>query len=71
MWEFFWRPYRITDTSFDQRTGNSLERQLGELSRKIGTDIRPVYTSRKIRSEIKPKEEKPPIVNQECVVYHF
>ncbi|XP_068743542.1 uncharacterized protein [Montipora capricornis] len=44
---------------------------IGELSRKIGKDIHPVYTSRKIGSNIKPKESKPPIVNQQCVVYHF
>ena len=53
------------------RSANSVRRQLGELSRKIGKDIHPVYTSRKIGSNIKPKESKPPIVNQQCVVYHF
>ena len=53
------------------RSANSVPRQLGELSRKIGKDIHPVYTSRKIGSNIKPKESKPPLVNQQCVVYHF
>ena len=48
-----------------------MRRQLGELSRKIGKDIHPVYTSRKIGSNIKPKESKHPLVNQQCVVYHF
>ena len=43
----------------------------GELSRKIGKDIHPVYTSWKIGSNIKPKESKSPLVNQQCVVYHF
>ena len=43
----------------DQRSANSVQRQLGELSRKIGKDIHPVYTSRKIGSNIKPKESKP------------
>ena len=47
----------------DQRSAYSARRQLGELGRKIGIDIRPVYTSRKIRHEIKPKEKKPPIIN--------
>ena len=55
----------------DQRSANSVRRQLGEQSRKIGKDIHPVYTSRKIGSNIKPKESKPPVVNQQCVVYHF
>ena len=30
-----------------------------------------MYKSRKIGSNIKPKESKPPLVNQQCVVYHF
>ena len=34
-------------------------------------DIRPVYTSHKIGHEIKPKEKKPPIINQPHVVYHY
>lgn len=56
----------------DRRSANFVRRQLGELlSRKIGTNIHPVYTSRKIGSKIKPREQKPPIVNQQCVVYHF
>ena len=34
-------------------------------------DIRPVYTSHRIRHEIKPKEKKLPIINQPHVVYHY
>ena len=37
-------------------TRENMRGQLGELSRKIGKDIHPVYTSRKIGSNIKPKE---------------
>jgi len=55
----------------DQRSAKSARRQLGELGRKIGIDIRHVYTSRKIGHEIKPKEKKPPIINQQHVVYHY
>jgi len=40
-------------------------------NRLIGKDIHPVYTGRKIGAVIKPKESKPPIVSQACVVYHF
>ena len=54
----------------DQRSANSARRQLGELGHKIGIDIRPVYTSRKIGHKIKPKEKKPPIIYQQCFVYH-
>ena len=38
---------------------------------KIGKYIHPVYTTRKIGPNIRPKESKPLIVNQQCVVYHF
>ena len=52
-------PVRIILPFKDQRSANSVRRQLGELSRKIGKDIHPVYTSRKTGSNIKPKESKP------------
>ena len=52
-------------------SANSVRRQLGDLSRKINVDISPVYTSRKIKDEIKVRENKPPLVNQQCVVYNF
>ena len=64
-------PSRIILPFKDQRSANSVRRQLGELSCKIGKDIHPVYTTRKIGPNIRPKESKPPIVNQQCVVYHF
>ena len=62
-------PVRIILPFKDQRSANSVRRQLGELSRKIGEDIHPVYTSRKIGSNIKPKTSKPPVVNQQCVQF--
>ena len=55
----------------DQRSAHSVRRQLGELSHTSGREIHPVYTSRKIGSNVKPKESKPSVVNQQCVVYHF
>ena len=64
-------PVRIILPFKDQRSANSVRRQLGEFSRKIGKDIHPVYATRKIGASIRPKESKPPIVNQQCVVYHF
>ena len=63
-------PVRIVLSFKDQRSANSARRQLGELGRKIGIDIRPVYTNRKIGHEVKPKEKKPPIINQQRVVYY-
>ena len=61
-------PVRIVLPFKDQRSANFARRQLGEIGRKIEIDIRPVYTSRKIGHEIKPKEKKPLIINQQRVV---
>ena len=55
----------------DQRSANSARRHFGELDHKIRLDIRRVYTSRKIGHEIKPRENKPPIINQQRVVYYY
>jgi len=30
-----------------------------------------VFVSKKLEQGLKPKEAKPSIVNQQCVVYHF
>ena len=43
----------------DQRSANVVRRQLGELSRKIRKYIHPVYTTRKMGSNITPKEANP------------
>ena len=59
-------PIRIVLPFKDQKSANSVRRQLGDLSRKINVDISPVYTSRKIKDEIKVRENKPPLVNQQC-----
>ena len=41
------------------------------LSRKIGPTLQPVFVSKKLWQDLKPKEIKPSIVNKQCVVYHF
>ena len=64
-------PIRIVLPFKDQKSAKSARRQPGDLSRKISEDVSPVYTSRKIKDEIKVKEDKPPLVNQQSVVYHF
>ena len=66
--------YRIRSMLFlvlRETRWNSARRQLTELGRKIGIDTCPVYTSCKIGHEIKPKEKKPPIINQQRVVYFY
>ena len=56
-------PVRIPLPFKDQRLANKLREQLIDLSRKINTEVHPVFTSRKIKDELKAKEPKPPIVN--------
>ena len=64
-------PVRIVLPYKDQKSGNVVRKQLANLSRKINVDISPVYTSRKIKDEIKVREDKPPLMSQQCVVYSF
>ena len=64
-------PIRIVLPFKDQKSANAVRRKLGDVSRKINVDISPVFTSRKIKDEIKVTEDKPPLVNQQCAVYHF
>jgi len=64
-------PVRIVLPYKDQKSANVVRKQLADLSRKINADINPVYTSRKIKDEIKVREDKQPLVSQQCVVYSF
>ena len=53
----------------DQKSAKAVRRQLSDLIRKINAEISPVYTSRRIKDDIKVREDKPPLVNKLCVVY--
>jgi hypothetical protein len=53
----------------DQKSADSVRRQLRNLSKTIGRQILPVYTSRKIAADFPAAETKPFLVNQQCVVY--
>ena len=55
----------------DQKSANAVRHQLSDLSRKIDVVVQPVYVSKKIKGHFKPKEHKPPIVNQQNVVYYY
>ena len=46
-----------------------MRKQLKGLSLKVHTTIQPVFVSQKIEQELNVKETKPPIVNEQCVVY--
>ncbi|XP_028408834.1 uncharacterized protein LOC114531428 [Dendronephthya gigantea] len=62
---------RISLRFNDQTAANAVRKQMVDLSRKVGVRIQPVFTSRKLEQQLKPREVKAPIVNQQCVVYKF
>ena len=45
--------------------------QLNDLSQKIHKTIQPVFVSQKINQHLKLHEAKPPLVNQQSLVYQF
>ncbi|PFX13326.1 hypothetical protein AWC38_SpisGene22596 [Stylophora pistillata] len=65
------KPVRITLPFKDQKSADTVRHQLKDLGRKIGTDLQPVFTSRKIEGKLKIQEEKPALINHQCVVYTF
>ena len=64
-------PVRIPLPFKDQRSANKLREQLRDPSRKINTEVHPVFTSQKIKDELKAKGPKPPIVNQQNILSFF
>ncbi|XP_068675604.1 uncharacterized protein [Montipora foliosa] len=64
-------PVRIILPFKNQRSADVVRRQLSDLRKKINSDLRPVFTSKKIADDIKVVEAKPPLINQQCVVYKF
>jgi len=48
-----------------------LRTEIKNLSIKVPTTVQPVFVSRKIGQDLKVREIKPQIVNQQSVVYHF
>ena len=55
----------------DQVSANMVKRQMRDLSSKIGIDVQPIYSSKKLEQDLKVNEIKPRIVNQHSVVYCF
>ena len=53
------------------RSAISRRRQLSDLAKKINSNLRPVFTSKKIADEIEVTESKPPLINEQCVVYEY
>ena len=48
-----------------------VRRRLGDLGTKINQQLLPLFTSKKIADHLKVTEEKPPLINQQSVVYEF
>ena len=62
---------RISLPFENQVSANAVRRQLRDLINKIGPTLQPLFVSKKFEQDLKAKEAKPSIVNQQCVVYHF
>ena len=60
------KPIRIVLPFKDQRSADALRRNLNDLNKKIGSDLQPVFTSRKIMDDLKVVEAKPPLINQQA-----
>ena len=55
----------------DQKSADSVRKQLNDLGKKIDRVIQPVFTSKKVSEDLKVTEAKPSLVNQQCVVYEY
>ena len=55
----------------DQKSADGVRKHLKNLSHKIGQELQPVFTSKKIESQLKTCEQKPTIVSQQNVFYKF
>ena len=55
----------------DQKSSEIVRRQLADLGSIIGKALKPMFKSRKIKEEMKTTKMKPPIVNQQRVVYRY
>ena len=54
-----------------QTSADAVKRQMRNLSHKIGIRLQPVFDSRKLKQDLKPREIKPSIINQQCIVHSF
>ena len=54
-----------------QRSADIVKKHLSNLSNKIDHILQPVFRSCKLGDDLKVQEPKPPVINQQCVVYNF
>jgi len=55
----------------DQQSVDRVRKDIYSLGAKIDVNVQPVFTSRKLSQTLSVKENKPPIINTQCVVYLF
>ena len=64
-------PIRVVLPFKDQASADIVRAQLKDLRQKFQTTVQPVFVSQKIERDLKLREAKPPIVNQQYLVYKF
>ena len=64
-------PVRLVLPFKDQDSADILRTQMKDLSQKINITIQPVFVSHKIERDPKLRDVKPPVANQQCLVYPF
>ena len=55
----------------DQRSADRVRRDIYSLGAKIDVNLKPVFTRKKLSQILSVKENKSPIVSNQCVVYLF
>ena len=55
----------------DQRFADRVRRDIYSLGAKIDVNVKPIFTGKTPLQTLSVKENKPPIVNTQCVVYLF
>ena len=64
-------PVRVILRFKYQSSADIVRHQLQDLSNKIHTTVSPMFVSQKIERDLKMREAKPPLVNQQCLVYKY
>ena len=64
-------PIRVVLPFRHQVSADVVRAQLKDLSQKIQATVQPVFVTQKIGRDLKLREAKLPIVNQQCLVYKF
>ena len=55
----------------EQKSADSVRRQLKDLGKMLNIDLCPVFISRKVGEDLKHREIKPALINEQSVVYKF